>query len=266
MSAKTESGSCSGTSCQSLFGHGTLLRGSGTTEAGGVLRQIMGPAREPPVGRCPIIGPCSVVQRPQELGGPNSKVWGPSELCLLRQIAGPARAPPIYRHLLSIGAQSWDLAPWSRDHRSWGSAKADSGSCAGTSSRSVPGHETLLHGTRLRGPGTIRVMSAKTESGSCSGTSCQSLFGHGTLLRGSGTTEVGGVLRQIMGPAREPPVGRCPIIGPCSVVQRPQELGGPNSKVWGPSELCLLRQIAGPARAPPIYWHLLSIGAQSWDL
>ncbi|GMN29073.1 hypothetical protein TIFTF001_046303 [Ficus carica] len=41
---------------------------------------------------------------------------------------GPARASPIL-----ISVRSWDLNPWSGNHRSWVSTRADVGSCSGTS-------------------------------------------------------------------------------------------------------------------------------------
>ncbi|GMN69823.1 hypothetical protein TIFTF001_038870 [Ficus carica] len=51
-------------------------------------------------GRCLVVGPNSVVQEPQELSAKAG-------------VLGPAKARPIL-----IGAWSWDLTPWSGNHRS----------------------------------------------------------------------------------------------------------------------------------------------------
>ncbi|GMN58051.1 hypothetical protein TIFTF001_027154, partial [Ficus carica] len=62
---------------------------------------------------------------------------------------------------------------------------------------------------------------------------------HGTLLRAPGTSEVLGLLRQIVGPARAPPFGQYPVMGPDSVMLGPARappfgqcsVMGPNSVV-----------------------------------
>ncbi|GMN61763.1 hypothetical protein TIFTF001_030851 [Ficus carica] len=51
-------------------------------------------------GRCPVVGPNSVVREPQELSAK-------------ADVLGPVRARPIL-----VGARSWDLTPWSGNHRS----------------------------------------------------------------------------------------------------------------------------------------------------
>ncbi|GMN63037.1 hypothetical protein TIFTF001_032118 [Ficus carica] len=51
-------------------------------------------------GRCPVVGPNSVVREPQELS-------------VKADVLGPARARPIL-----VGALSWDLTPLFGNHRS----------------------------------------------------------------------------------------------------------------------------------------------------
>ncbi|GMN55708.1 hypothetical protein TIFTF001_024833 [Ficus carica] len=63
----------------------------------GVQGQMLGPARAPPFGQCPVMGPNSVVREPQELG-----VQG--------QMLGPARAPPFGQYPV-MGPDSVMLGP-----------------------------------------------------------------------------------------------------------------------------------------------------------
>ncbi|GMN75007.1 hypothetical protein TIFTF001_054497 [Ficus carica] len=85
----------------SVPGHGTSLRGSGTTEAGGLLGQMSG-------------GPAQVASYGW-LGNLWSLVSAGADFIL-----GPAWALPIL-----VGAWSWDLTPWSGNSRSWWYARAD---------------------------------------------------------------------------------------------------------------------------------------------
>ncbi|GMN48480.1 hypothetical protein TIFTF001_017651, partial [Ficus carica] len=127
----------------------------------GHLLSMLDPAWTPYFSQCPVMGPNSMVREPQELGVCKGRCW------------------VLLGHLLLVSTRSWDLTPWSGNHRSClqgqmlGPARAppfgqypimgpnsvelstrvDVGSCSGTSFRSVPSH-----GTRLRGPGTIGVV------------------------------------------------------------------------------------------------------------
>ncbi|GMN74611.1 hypothetical protein TIFTF001_053882 [Ficus carica] len=91
-------------------------------------------------------------------------------------------------------------------------------------------------------------LSARADVGSCLGTSFRSVPGHGTYFRGSGTTGVGCLQGQMLGPARAPPFVRClqgqmlgptraphfgqyPVTRPDSVVREPQELSA-MADVW----------------------------------
>ncbi|GMN61229.1 hypothetical protein TIFTF001_030310 [Ficus carica] len=116
----------------------------------GVQGQVLCPAQTPPFGQFLVVGPYSVVREPQELGGLQKQIlswvllrhfqfWSVSgRRTLVRGprttgvglILGPARALPIL-----VGARSWDLTPWSENHKSWGVCKGRSylGSCSGTS-------------------------------------------------------------------------------------------------------------------------------------
>ncbi|GMN46321.1 hypothetical protein TIFTF001_015498 [Ficus carica] len=62
--------------------------------------QMLGPVRAPPFGQYPIIGPDSVIREPQKLGVYKGRCW------------------VLLEHLLSISTRSWDLTPWSGNHRS----------------------------------------------------------------------------------------------------------------------------------------------------
>ncbi|GMN55561.1 hypothetical protein TIFTF001_024678 [Ficus carica] len=217
-----------GFSEKSVLGHGTLLCFPGTNGVRSLLRQILlnlwsvgstkadcGSCSGTSFGRCPVMGPNSEVQEPQELGVCKDRCW------------------VLLGHLLSVSVRSWDLTPWSGNHRSWVSARTDVGSSAGTSFRLVPwsgNYRSCLQGQILG------------------------------CLQG-----------QMLGHARAPPFGQCPVMGPNSMVREPQELGVCNGRCWvllehllsvstrtwdltpwsGNHMSCLQGQMLGPARAPP---------------
>ncbi|GMN34610.1 hypothetical protein TIFTF001_004779 [Ficus carica] len=168
--------------------HGTLLRAPGTSEVLGLLRQIMGPARAPPFGQYPVMGPDSVVREPQELS-----IMADVGLSAMAdvgscsgQMLGSARAPPFGQYSV-MGPDSMVREPQELSARAdvGLSAMADVGSCSGTSFRSMlgparapPFGQYLVMGpdSMVREPQELSAradvgLSARADVGSCSGTS-----------------------------------------------------------------------------------------------
>ncbi|GMN72309.1 hypothetical protein TIFTF001_053536 [Ficus carica] len=145
-----------------VLSHGTLLRAPRTSGVLGLLRQIvgptrmLGPARAPPFGQYPVMGPNSVVRENHRRVG-----------CLQGQMLGPARAPPF------VSTRSWDLTPWLGNHRS-----CLQGQMLGLARAPPFGQYPVI------GPDSVvrkpQELSARADVGSCSGTSFWSVPGHGT--------------------------------------------------------------------------------------
>ncbi|GMN22114.1 hypothetical protein TIFTF001_043451 [Ficus carica] len=98
-----------GFSEKSVLGHGTLLCFPGTNGVRSLLREILfvgstkadcGSCSGTSLGRRSVMGPNSEVQELEELGVCKHRCW-----VLLGQ-------------LLSVSARSWNLTPWSGNHRS----------------------------------------------------------------------------------------------------------------------------------------------------
>ncbi|GMN30341.1 hypothetical protein TIFTF001_044471 [Ficus carica] len=118
---------------------------SGDHQSRGVCKVRCGSCSGTSPGRCPVLGPYSVVREPTEFSvqgpivGPawalllvNAQSWDltpqSGDQCLQGQIVGLARAP------LLVGAQSWDLTPQSGNQRKFSVCEGRfCGSCSGTS-------------------------------------------------------------------------------------------------------------------------------------
>ncbi|GMN50978.1 hypothetical protein TIFTF001_020124 [Ficus carica] len=191
-------------------------------------------------------------------------------------------------HLLSVSARSWDLTPWSENHRSWGPARADLilgldcappfGQCPVVGPYSLvrePQELGGLQGQILSWVLIVHLLSVsvrlwdltlwsenhrswgvcqvRSYLGSCSVTSFRSVPRRGTLLRGPRTAGVEGSVRAdlILGPARAPPFGQCSVVGPYFVVREPHELGGLQGQILSPAWAPPFDLILGPDYAPP---------------
>ncbi|GMN72017.1 hypothetical protein TIFTF001_054181 [Ficus carica] len=204
----------------------------------GHLLSMLGPTRAPPFGQYPVMGPDSVVREPQELGVYKDRCW--VLLGHLLSMLGHARAPPFVKYSV-MGPDFVVREPQElfarADVRLF--ARADIGSCSSTSFRSILGH-----GTWFRGPETIGVVckcrfwvllghlfSVSTRSWDMTPWSGN----HRSRLQGQMLGCLQGQMSclqgQILGPARAPPFGQYPVIGPNSVVREPQELST-RADVW----------------------------------
>ncbi|GMN27154.1 hypothetical protein TIFTF001_040988 [Ficus carica] len=124
----------------------------------------------------------------------------PGKCCVLLKhlISVSARALPIL-----VGAWSWDLTPWSENHRSWGICKGRSylGTCSSTSNSGrypIVGPYSVVQETQEFGG------SARADLGSCSDTYFRSNLGSW----GSAREDL------ILSPARASPFVQYPVVGP----------------------------------------------------